>query len=112
LEWQHGDDPWVKLALADYRKRGDGKPTDPEATLKKLREFAATKPVKPIRQVSPWPVVSAVKQLLEQKKFAEAREVAAIYHDLARRTNQVDPTAFASHLLYLIDQADPRADAP
>jgi tetratricopeptide (TPR) repeat protein len=115
MQWLYGDDPWGQSAVLDWHIRSehfDIKPSDPQQTLAAIKELnaqtdksLATANVMNVSEPAPWVVAGDAKRLVDGRKFAEARELAAQYRDLANRKEQGVVSAFANHLLHLIDSA-------
>jgi len=121
IEWLHGDDPWVKQAVADYRRRA-AEPVvlGADALLEKLKAFkpvrwprrdpAMYKPgMDTVAQIPPGSVSVAIRRLIRTGGFDKARELALRHHHLAVDIEHFPLRAHCNHLLHLIEQARNRA---
>ena len=80
-------DPWVKQAVADFRKRGGkNQPIDPQSLHADIRQFERAGPmglnpheIDWQRVPTVWRVAACVDQLIKERKLADAEEIARIY---------------------------------
>jgi tetratricopeptide (TPR) repeat protein len=123
LEWLHGGDPWVRQAVADFRKR------TPKGQYKTADELLASlHAYEPVR----WPEMvrndanrkrdfyvlnaapvgafaAAIHTLLLAKDYARANELALRFHHLVSDGPQAIYTPmYANHLVYLVEAASPK----
>ncbi|MBN1670736.1 MAG: hypothetical protein JXR37_06875 [Kiritimatiellae bacterium] len=129
LAWLHGDDPWVRNAVAEYRKRaGEKAPVDTENLAQRLAAYEPrrwpTSPADPTPSRLPDPnktrycvfpygeVAAAVKQLSEAGDFERARDFALRYlgYAVSVRTFEggmkppYELMAYCHHLWHLVDR--------
>ena len=117
LEWLHGEDPWVRQAVADFRARTQ-EITLPAADelLEKLKGYAPVRwPVhdpkakdaasKVIDSISPGAVECAIHNLTVGGQYDKARELALRYHALAVQSGSYPLCSHANHLIHLVEQA-------
>jgi hypothetical protein len=124
LEWLHGDDAWVRKAVADYRQRAAGvepKKLSPAEVVERLKDFepkrwpsfggpeAEERARKIVNGLPPWSVAVALRTLMAEKKFKEAEELALRNHHLAVATDRYMPRVYANHLIHLVQQAQAKA---
>ncbi len=119
MAWLHGDDPWVRKAVADYRSRiKEVNSPDSEDLFQTLSGYdplrspssAPTKSKKKTaihkaRMMVPFSVAASVRLLIEQQRFARAEELSLRYLNLAVQTGGYSLGAHANHLLHLVRQA-------
>jgi hypothetical protein len=124
LEWLHGNDAWVRKAVADYRQRSAGvepRKLSPAEIAERLKDFdprrwpsfggpEAEKPAdKIVVSVPPWSVAAALRTLVSENKFKEAEELALRNHHLAVVTRNYAIRVYANHLIHLVQQAQAKA---
>ena len=121
IEWLHGNDPWVKQAVADCRRRA-GKPVvlGADALMEKLKAFKPVGWPRPdpamyqagmntVAHIPPGSVSVAVRRLIRAGNFDKARELALRHHHLAVDIEHFPLRAHCNHLIHLIEQARNRA---
>ncbi len=121
LEWLHGDDPWVKQAVADFHARMPAA-VGPSADdlLKSLAAYPpALAPVaRPhdhmerdlavLYDLPVGAVAAAIKSQLAQKQAAKAYELALRFRNLVCAGPWIQSTPmYARHLVYLVERAAP-----
>ena len=127
LEWLHGDDPWVRRAVWDYRRRPPNPRMEPPLTtedlLERLEEY------KPVRwppndgkpkeaaqrlcwELPPLVVPAAIRKSLMDREWKKARELALRFHHLAVAYANYALRAHANRLIHLVEQAIRKADQP
>jgi hypothetical protein len=121
VEWLHGDDPWVKKAVADYRRRAKKtKVLSADDLLKRMRRF---KPVRrPARNPStsksagrilqalpPCVVAAAIRRLVGKSEFDKAEELAMRFHHVAIQWNGYWLRLHCNHLVHMVEQAREKA---
>jgi hypothetical protein len=93
-------------------KKSGRQASAPQATLEMIKEVnvRARQTTAPSTEdwsrISPWAVAAGVKQLIDARNFDDARELASQYQEFGNRSRLVIVSAFAHHLLHLIDHAE------
>jgi tetratricopeptide (TPR) repeat protein len=117
LEWLHGDDPWVRKAVADYRSRcTQMQLARPDDLLAKLKDYppvrwpardpnARDTAVKVVNSIQPGAVECAIHALMQSGDYAKAEELALRFHHLAVQRNYYNLCAQANHLIHLVQRA-------
>jgi hypothetical protein len=125
LEWLHGDDPWVKQAVADFRKRTpQGQYKTADELLVMLRSYVPVRwPQYPrnydaqaqrrdfgVLNAAPMGAfAAAIHGLLAAKDYAKANELALRFHHLViAGPNTIYAPMYANHLVYLVEAASPK----
>jgi hypothetical protein len=123
MEWLHGQDAWVRRAVADYRKRsGALQPAVLSAAdlSERLKEFEPNRwPASAGEEVTVradkiayrlphGAAAAALRTLLADGKFKEAEELALRYQHLAVATRNFALRVYANHLIHLVQQAQPQ----
>ncbi len=120
LEWVHPEDPWVRQAVADFRRRtpkGESltaeellkilEPYPPERWPDALRESDARKRDRDVRNsVPPGAFAAAIARLLKARDYATARELALRYHNLVAAG--LYAAKHANDLIYRVEAASPQ----
>ena len=125
LEWLYAFDPAARQAVADFRKRSQEQnlapPWPPEKVADLLKGFGTEryphttedrkKPAKEIisKNLPPGVVASALRALLEQKRFDDAETLALRHHHLAVDNRGFTRLLYANHLIHLVQQARQQA---
>jgi hypothetical protein len=122
LEWVHGDDPWVKQAVTDFRKRTPkGKYPTADELLSKLDAYSAVRwpdtrriddtanrDFNYLSEFPPGAYAAAIHALLAAKDYDKATELALRFHHLVGAGPQTIHTPmYANHLIYLVEAALP-----
>jgi tetratricopeptide (TPR) repeat protein len=122
LEWLHGDDPWVKQAVADFRKRTPkGQYKTADELLAMLHDYTPVRWPETVRSaamrdrecdilnaVPMGAFAAAIHGLLLAKDYAKANELALRFHHLVSAgPNAIHTPIYANHIVYLVEAASP-----
>jgi hypothetical protein len=124
ISWPHGDDPWVRQAVADFRQRAKGRKQldslSPPQLLARLRDFSpvrwpvanpalARKANATFLSLPPGSATVAIRALVKNRQFRTAEELALRYHHLAVDYGDYHARAHANHLIHRVEEAARRA---
>ncbi|NLF31375.1 MAG: hypothetical protein GX591_10895 [Planctomycetes bacterium] len=124
LEWLHSDDPWVRQAVADFRRRSpDARPWTPEQVREHLADYpplARPSPDKArqktamttIMRMPPFALDAAVRHLVETGQFAEAEALTLRLLHLGVVWEDYRIRSHARHLWRRVQRARAEAKPP
>lgn len=126
LEWLHGQDPWVKQAVADFRRRTpQGETRSAKELLKNLADYppvrwpaAQRSPERMKRDAAilngapPGAFAAAIRHRVEARDYATARELALRFHNLvAAGPINIATPMYANSLIYKVEAASTKPAA-
>ncbi len=124
LEWLHGQDPWVKQAVADFHQRTPtGQAPNADELLKILVDYPPVRwpdtqrseelkhrDAKILNSTPPGAFAAAIRNRIGAGDFAKARELALRFHNLvAAGPDSISTPMYAKSLIYKVEASRPEA---